>query len=463
MYIKTALIYSFIILLLICGLVYSRLDLLLLLLLFLVGYPAARLARRDDLPERFFNRFWPITAPVLFLLLASVPYTVIRLESYNSLGYSFFFLFIGVIFTSYWLFFIAKSEYRQRSRERLKGIILILALFAVCVTAAWGARSWVVNQILARNQILIGPGSSETVVSHEGTDRYGHGINKFRYLPFQPSSLLVSPTEKPSLRVVENWPRLDGSIALLPIYGAAAQAVYEGLNVHTVRAYVDCNNTARGFDRLLEGQVDLYFGPKVSPSQKSLAESKGLTLTEVTVAKEAFVFLVHRDNPVKSLTLEQIQKIYSRQITNWLELGGPNQAILAFQRPDNSGSQMIMKMAVMQNLPLAQPLKEEYVGGMGELVQNVAAYRNRKNALGYSFRWYATVQYPSPDIKLLSIGGVTPTEENIRNGTYPLVSDVVAVHARPLSLESRNLLDWLTGREGQALIQKIGYVPILVE
>jgi phosphate transport system substrate-binding protein len=98
--------------------------------------------------------------------------------------------------------------------------------------------------------------------------------------------------------------------------------------------------------------------------------------------------------------------------------------------------------------------------GMGDVVLGVAEYRNRQNALGYSFRWYATVLFTHPDIRLLAIDGVTPTPENIQSGAYPLTVPLLAVTARPLSPQSRNLIDWIVGPEGQNLLDRVGYVPI---
>lgn len=221
-----------------------------------------------------------------------------------------------------------------------------------------------------------------------------------------------------------------------------------------------CNNTAAAFDRLLNGEVDIYFGPPLSSAQKEMAQARNLVLTQTPLALEAFVFLVHKENPVENLSQDQIRRIYTKEITNWRDVGGPDIRILAFQRPSNSGSQAIMEAMVMKGGSMATPIAEEYQSGMGDLVRQVAAYRNRHNALGYSFRWYATVQFSSPDIKLLSLDGVEPTVASIRDRRYPVTAEVVAVTARPLSEQSRALLEWLIASQGQKVIGLTGYVPV---
>jgi phosphate transport system substrate-binding protein len=176
------------------------------------------------------------------------------------------------------------------------------------------------------------------------------------------------------------------------------------------------------------------------------------------IAKEAFVFFVNRDNPVSSLTLPQIQDIYQKRITNGKSVGGQNEKIIPFQRPDNSGSQTIMLAMVMGDKELPDPLWEEMSGGMGDMISRVATYRNYSSAIGYSFRYFATGMKPNENIKLLAIDGTEPTVENISNGTYPFTVDVYAVTAGSTNVNTEKLIDWILSEQGQELIEICGYV-----
>ena len=97
---------------------------------------------------------------------------------------------------------------------------------------------------------------------------------------------------------------------------------------------------------------------------------------------------------------------------------------------------------------------------MGGIVSQVAEFRNSTAAIGYSFRWYATVMNGNPGIKLLAIDGVEPTVDNIRNGSYPFTIDVYAVTARTTNPNAAKIVDWITSDEGQKLIEKVGYVGL---
>lgn len=102
----------------------------------------------------------------------------------------------------------------------------------------------------------------------------------------------------------------------------------------------------------------------MSADEKLYAESVGVSLIETPIALDALVFLLNKQNVVKSLTVKQVQDIYLGNITNWNELGGANEAIKPFIRNANSGSQEMMKEIVMDNTGMpdweARPQRRDY-------------------------------------------------------------------------------------------------------
>ena len=165
--------------------------------------------------------------------------------------------------------------------------------------------------------------------------------------------------------------------------------------------------------------------------------------------------------------MEQIQGIYTGQIKNWRELGGKNQKIRPYQRAENSGSQTAL-LRLMEGLPLMEPEKEDRIAGMGGIITQVASYRNHKNAIGFSFRFYSTEMVENEQIRLLSLNGVAPTRETIRSGEYPISSNFFAVTASPIGEPApeetngdlRAFLDWILSEQGQEIIEKTGYVGV---
>ncbi len=231
------------------------------------------------------------------------------------------------------------------------------------------------------------------------------------------------------------------------------------------RVQVACTGTVEAYERLISGETDLIFAAAPSQEQLDLAQRRGMKLHLTPVGREAFVFFVNSGNPVQGLTVEQVQGIYSGAITNWSQVGGKNQSIRPFQRMENSGSQSAL-LRLMEGLPLIAPETEDRVADMAGIIQQVADYRNYKNAIGFSFRFYSTQMVQNGDIRLLALNGVLPTKETIRDGSYPISDPFYAITAAPMCQSAPQdtdpvlaaFLDWMLSPEGQSLVEESGYV-----
>lgn len=219
-------------------------------------------------------------------------------------------------------------------------------------------------------------------------------------------------------------------------------------------------NSPYGFGNLVDGVTDVFIGTDPSDEQLAYAAQHGVELESTPLALEAFVFIVNEDNPVESLTQQQVRDIYAGKIANWSEVGGADEEIVAFQRNEGSGSQSRMA-GFMGDVPLMDPPESWRIVSMGGLVRAVAGYDNRPNGLGYSFRYYATQMVEGADVKLLAIDGVEPTVEHIADGSYPLTGAFKAWtckgEANPLVAD---LVDWMRGPQGQLLVERAGYTPL---
>jgi phosphate transport system substrate-binding protein len=185
-----------------------------------------------------------------------------------------------------------------------------------------------------------------------------------------------------------------------------------------------------------------------------------VTFELTPIGREAFVFFVNVENPVSNLTVEQIQDIYQKIIRNWSSLGGRDEKITPFQRPENSGSQTVMLARVMRGGRLPTPLREEFAADMGGVVNRVAAYRNYSSAIGYSFRYFVEGMKQNDNVKLLAVDGVTPTVQNIKNGSYPFTIDFYAVTAGTRNENAQKLIGWILSEQGQDFIELCGCVGL---
>ena len=283
-------------------------------------------------------------------------------------------------------------------------------------------------------------------------------IDVAAYLPHEETSDLVRIAS--SLKLTENLPVLDGAAALLPVYAAFVDAVYpEGCVTYEGGTFSDDNyygenfapdskmqykNTVRGYQAIVDGTTDILFCAAPSEAQIAYAEEKGVELVYVPIGLEAFVFFVNEKNPVDNLTVEQIRNIYAGEYTNWSEVGGANRVINPVTRLSGSGSQSAMD-AFMGDRAIAPKSPFAVTGG----------------SIGFSFRYYMDGIVGNESVKMLSLNGVYPNAENIRNGSYPVTVEFYAIYRADNENENIPvLIDWILSEEGQSIVEQTGYVRI---
>ena len=271
-------------------------------------------------------------------------------------------------------------------------------------------------------------------------------ISVEKYLPFDENSDIVRIDS--SLEITENIPVLDGSEALYPIYSAVAYSIYPESSVSfsdgefSEESSVQMKNTIRGFTAVVDGDTDIFLTAHPSESQMAYAKEKGVELELVPIGKEAFVFIVNKENPVSDLSVDEIRKIYSGEITNWSAVGGEFLPINPTTRLENSGSQSTMK-AFMKGTEM----KSNPLGFLGR-------------SIGFSFRFYVSDVAENGGIKILSVNGVYPDKENISNKSYPVVADFYAVYRKDNENENvKKVIYFLLSDEGKKIIEDTGYVP----
>lgn len=292
------------------------------------------------------------------------------------------------------------------------------------------------------------------------------------YMVYSSNSKLAILDHEASLQIEkqEDMPIMDGAEACYPLYASVAKAVYKGIDTieknqtqkesYNNGTIVTFTNTVDGIYRLTIGEVDMFYGARPSKEQINEAKEMGVEFEVTPIGKEAFVFFVESDNPVSDISSNQIKQIYHGDIVNWADVGGENQKIKAFQRPKNSGSQTMMEY-FMGDTDLKKPETYEVVSSMEGVVSHVAQYNNEEGALGYSFRYFIEGLNQEKNVKILSVDGVAPTIENIKNGTYPLSTNLCLITRKNnINPNVEKVIEFMLSEDGQYLVEKTGYAPI---
>lgn len=254
---------------------------------------------------------------------------------------------------------------------------------------------------------------------------------------------------------IEDYPKVECLIDTLPL-AEALKSKFTGADIEDIEP----SRINNAYVNLIKEDTDLILAEYPSENVLKFAQKNGVELEITPIAKDGFVFFVNKNNKIDNLSLEQIQQIYSGKTRNWKNLQGIDSEILAYQKPENSKSQLGMLSLVMQGIKIIDPITETIAKNNIEIVNVVSDYNNKENAIGYSYYYYITTMYTKSEIKLLSINDIEPTYDNIKNGLYNLQTSYYAIIRKDEEEDSntRKLLKEIISERGQNVVKEAGYV-----
>lgn len=302
-------------------------------------------------------------------------------------------------------------------------------------------------------------------------------------------------TESPYIEglTIDNYPIIDGSTSTLPLNTVIACELM-GLNYQwqenqknnasktwsieprikgNLRKKFDkvvrSSQTHNSYINLINREADIVLTARtMSSDEKKYAEARGVSLIETPIALDAFIFIVNPQNPVKSLTTEEIQSIYTGKVTDWRELGwlpATQEAyplpIYPYIRNPNSGSQELMDLFVMKDLEYFTGLpvyEERLVFTMAGMLDRVAG---NSLAIGYTVYYYnEQIIRPGEWLNTIGVDGVHPNQQTISDRSYPYVAEVYAVIRSDTDTSSMTykIYEWLQTEAGKQAISKSGYL-----
>lgn len=300
--------------------------------------------------------------------------------------------------------------------------------------------------------------------------------------------------EKPSTEIekiegltIQNFPVIDGSDSTTPLRQILAARllgldyrwerrpfadgdIFQALispdgctddDWHTLNAdKLQENNTHASFINLIDGKVDVILTARsISRDEKAYSQEKGVELIEKPIARDAFIFLINPDNPVSSLTISQIQDIYTGKITNWKEVGGEDRPITAYTRNRNSGSQEKMETLVMAGLEMiegtemsvGQTMMSPYYQIGGDI-----------SGIGYTPFYYYDTIVNNGETKAVGVNGTVPSKKTIKDRSYPYCTEIYAAVRADIDRTSLAwlLFEYLSSGSGIRIIEESGYIRL---
>jgi phosphate transport system substrate-binding protein len=188
----------------------------------------------------------------------------------------------------------------------------------------------------------------------------------------------------------------------------------------------------------------------IGTSSKALKANEKVGLNEYVIGKEGIVVAVNLDNPVSSLTKDQLKAIFSGNITNWKEVGGKDAKIDLVIREDGSGTRGAFESMVMNKTKVKS---DAIVQTSTEAVK--LAVKQDPNAIGY-----VSLAHMSADVKAVKVDGVNPSVETIKEGTYKLQTPFLFLTNGEPKGKVKEFIDWCLGPEGQEIVKEEKIVPV---
>lgn len=227
-----------------------------------------------------------------------------------------------------------------------------------------------------------------------------------------------------------------------------------------VRIQVSGGGSGVGFSALINGTTHIAEASRhmEKEEEESLIKKRGENHKpiEFRVAIDGITIYVNKNNPVDSLTLDQIRDIYIGKIRNWKEVGGHNAEIVMYGRESVSGTRRYFQGIVLNMADFA--IQVQSLPGTGAIVNAVA---NDMNGIGYGGVAYAK------EVKKLKIardeesGYYPPERKYVVTGQYPLARYLYWYTAGFPKKEVKELIDWVLSQEGQKVVEEVGYFPVL--
>ena len=234
----------------------------------------------------------------------------------------------------------------------------------------------------------------------------------------------------------------DGSTSMKSVIGALGES-FQNANSGVTFTY-NPTGSGSGIQAVSEGRCDIGLA---SRSLKDDEKSSGLT--ETVLAYDGIAVVVSPENPVSDLTIEQIADIYTGKITNWKDVGGSDAEIVLIGREAGSGTRDGFES--ITGTEEACQYRQELTS-TGDVIATVS---QNPNAIGY-----ASLSAVKDTVKALSVGGVAPSEDTVKDGSYLIQRPFVLVTKDGVTLSpaAQAFLDYALSADAAPIIAQAGAV-----
>ncbi|MBD3289019.1 phosphate ABC transporter substrate-binding protein PstS family protein [candidate division KSB1 bacterium] len=213
---------------------------------------------------------------------------------------------------------------------------------------------------------------------------------------------------------------------------------------------IKSEGTANGIRALISGKADICAAsrPLRAAEVRTIAEKYNKIGMSTLVAKDALSIYINPENPLRNLTLDQLEKIFQGEVTNWSAVGGLDEPILVLTRSSDSGTYLYFREHILGGDSFTDAAVEK-----DRTAEIVATVLENRNAIGYGGLAYGE------KIIHCYVNGVAPTIENVKNDSYPIIRYLYLFTIEKPQGIVKQFIDWVL-KDGQKIVDDVGYIPL---
>lgn len=249
---------------------------------------------------------------------------------------------------------------------------------------------------------------------------------------------------------------VKGSDTMVHLVAAWAEAY--GKRHPEAEVTVTGGGTGTGIAGLINGTTDVAMASRdMTAEEQALVEKGGARLERVVVGLDGIALVVHPDNPVRELTMDQLRQVFNGTLTRWSQLGGPDQPILVLSRESSSGTYGFFKEHVLKN---------DDFGPEVRLMASTSAIVHAAGQDAWSIGYVGLGYVKEGGLAVVKVKtdaaapAVTPSLETVKDGTYPVARELLLYAPARRDGVTRAFVDFVRSPEGQAIVAENGYVPL---
>ncbi len=249
---------------------------------------------------------------------------------------------------------------------------------------------------------------------------------------------------------------VSGSSTVLPVVALAAEKF---TNNSGIKVVINGGGSGVGINQLGEGKIDMGMSSRDITGDEVNSYPDVNFITN-SIAKDAVIPVVSTqiyEEGVQVLSLDQIGQIYKGEITNWNEIGGPDREILVVDKEASRGTRHVFMEAVFGNKNAKAPGADIVLGSNNE-EQTAIAQSNA--AIGMLSLPWLNDKVRGLSIAIENGKTIKPVRENVVNGTFPVVRDLILVTNGEPAGKTKEFIDYILSEEGQSIVEEAGYVRV---